>query len=87
MLDDDKSGWHLNKNISIGHLITTFTVAASVMFWAMSMDTRVTVLERELAHSQAADERMEKELKESLIEVKATLLRIEMRMDAKADKK
>lgn len=86
-MNDERKEWHLDKNVSLGHLITTLTFAASVMFWAMSMDTRVTVLERELAHSQAADERMEKELKESLIEVKATLLRIELRMDAKADKR
>ncbi len=83
---DEKRGWHLEKTVSIGHIITTLTVACSVVIWAMSMDTRVTVLEKEVTHAQAADARLEVQLKESVARIEAAVIRIEQAMRDKADK-
>jgi hypothetical protein len=85
-IQDEKRGWHLEKTVSVGHLITTFTVACSVVIWAMSMDTRVTVLEKEMTHAQAADAHLESQLKESVTRIEAAVIRIETVLREKADK-
>ncbi|MBU6955751.1 hypothetical protein [Hahella sp. HN01] len=33
--------WHLDKTISVGHLISTLVIAISVITWAGSIDRRV----------------------------------------------
>lgn len=34
-------GWHLDKRISVGHLITTVTIIISFMAWMISMEKQV----------------------------------------------
>lgn len=87
MEGDRRQHWHLDKNISVGHLLTTLALAGSVLVWAMSMDTRVTVLEAELAHSQKYDERMERDWRETMQKLESALIRIEAKLDGKADKR
>ena len=33
--------WHLDKTISVGHLLSTIVIAVSVFSWASAVDTRV----------------------------------------------
>ena len=82
-----KQAWHLDKTVSIGHLITTLTVAGSVLIWAMNVSTRVSVLESEVVHGKLMDERLESQLKESVQRIEAAVVRIEAAVAQKADKK
>jgi hypothetical protein len=41
----DNGGWHLDKKISIGHLITTGTVAVAMIAWMLQLENRVSVHE------------------------------------------
>lgn len=86
MEEKNKGQWHLEKSISIGHILTTVIIAGSVFTWAMKMNSRVTVLETHSAYSKATDERMDMERARNLAEVKAILIRIEDKLDQKADK-
>jgi len=38
-------GWHLDKRVSISHIITTLTVSCAIMVWIFSLDGRVKVNE------------------------------------------
>lgn len=38
---EDKRGWHLDKTISVGHIISTLVIAVSVFTWVSSVDRRV----------------------------------------------
>jgi len=79
--------WHLERSVSIGHIITTLAVASSIMVWAMKMDTRVSVIEAEYAHTKENAARIEKDWREGLKDVKEVLIRIEGKIENKADKK
>jgi hypothetical protein len=37
----EKRGWHLDKTVSVSHIITTALIAVSVITWAMSVDRRI----------------------------------------------
>jgi len=78
--------WHLEKSISVGHIITTITIAGSVFLWAMKMDSRVSVLEATNAYSQYNAEKAEARWSNSINRLEATLIRIETKLDNKQDK-
>lgn len=79
--------WHLEKTVSVGHIITTITIAGSVLLWVMKMDSRMSVMENELSHSKQSYERVDREWRENMTDVKSYLIRIESKLDGKADKK
>ena len=37
----DRRHWHLDKTISVGHLLSTLIIAISIFSWASSLDRRV----------------------------------------------
>lgn len=84
---DNGSHWHLEKTVSVGHIITTLTVAGSVMMWALHMDTRVSLLEAALNGAKETDARIEMQVKDGMSRVENTLIRIEQKIDSKADKR
>lgn len=79
--------WHLEKNISVGHIITTIAIAGSVFLWAMKMDTRVAILETRAGYTQKASEKADTRWTESINRLEATLIRIETKLDNKQDKR
>lgn len=38
-------GWHLDKRISLGHLVTTASVTVALLTWMFNLENRVTVNE------------------------------------------
>ncbi len=78
--------WHLEKSISVGHIITTVALAGSVFAWAMQMDTRVSVIEAQIAHAAEARAKIEAQYRDGMSEIKSSLLRIEAKLDGKQDK-
>lgn len=40
--------WHLKKEIQLGHLITTFTVAVSAVVYISKIEQRVAVVESQM---------------------------------------
>lgn len=83
---EDQRNWHLDKNISVGHIFTTLTVACSLIVWLMHMDARVAVLEAENVHNLRFHTTMETRVQDSLNKLDAALIRIEAKLDGKADK-
>ena len=78
--------WHLEKSVSVGHIFTTIVIAGSVLAWAMKMDSRVSVLENDQWHAKQTDERIERLWREDMNDIKQSMLRIEAKLDGKADK-
>lgn len=79
--------WHLEKNISIGHIITTAMVAISLITWGMHMETRIALVEHEQATAKEADARIETQVRESVTRIESLLVRIDAKLDQKVDKK
>jgi nucleoside permease NupC len=71
MSDPVPDRWHLKKEIQLGHLITTFTVALSAVFYMSKIEQRVAVVESQMVTQRES----------------AALLRSQLeRMDAKLDR-
>ena len=63
--------WHLKKEIQLGHLITTFTVAISAVIYISKIEQRVAVVESQMITQRES----------------SALLRAQLeRMDAKLDR-
>ncbi len=72
-MDEDQSitnGWHLRKEVSLSHLLTTVIVIAAIMKFGYDMDKRVTVLEANQSHSTR-----------SITEIKETVRRVDSKID------
>ena len=78
--------WHLEKTVSIGHIITTVAIAGSVLAWAMRMDSRMVVVETQITFAAHDRGKLESNYRESVQEIKAGIVRIENKLDHKADK-
>lgn len=79
--------WHLDKTISIGHILTTLTVAGSLVVWGLTVDKRVAVLEAAAVYNTEAHKRMDDTLKESVARIEAAVVRMEAALRDKADKR
>jgi hypothetical protein len=81
------NGWQLDKTVSIGHIVTTLTIIISLFVWIERVDLRLIVLETEIVQMKGNESRLEATQKENVDELKSILLRIEQKLDDKADKK
>lgn len=80
------NGWHLRKEISVGHILTTLTVAGAAFLWMAELEKRV---ERNAVMVQAIGERVtrtEDRTERQLERIHNALVRIEAKLDDKVDK-
>lgn len=75
--------WHLEKNISVGHILTTLSMILAAMVFAFRMDTRVSILESESVHSKEDRARIELQSNEAFKRIENYLIRIEKKVDSK----
>ena len=73
--------WHLKKEIQLGHLITTITVAISAVIYVQRMEQRLIVLENEMVHQRARDEQQDKTQVAGALDTQKRLDRIEEKLD------
>lgn len=79
--------WHLDKTFSISHIFSTVAIVIGLFTWGSKMDNRVSIVEVEQAHLIRDNIKDDESMKESFRQVQAALLRIESKLDTKADKK
>lgn len=50
--EKDKQPWHLDRTISISHILTTVSAIGAALIFASKLDTRVSLLEQASAQQQ-----------------------------------
>jgi len=83
--DGSNNGWHLRKEISIGHIVTTVTVAAGVLLAYADLDKRVSLNSQAINQASLAAEKQEQRSTQALKEINDALRRIEARLDRVID--
>ena len=78
--------WHLDKTLSLSHILTTLLMAGSIFYWANAMDKRVTVIETNSSHYDKDATAQAAAVRDNISEIKNALVRIEVKLDSKADK-
>lgn len=52
MDDEQTKGWHFKKEVQLGHLITTFTIAISAVVYINKIEERVSIVESQIANQK-----------------------------------
>lgn len=81
MSTGDDGRWHLKREIQIGHIITTLTVAVSVVVYVGKIEQRLAVAESQIAAQRERDERQDKVLAEAMARLGAQLERLDGKLD------
>ena len=81
MSTGDDGRWHLKREIQIGHIITTLTVAVSVVIYVGKIEQRLAVVESQIATQRERDERQDKVLADALVRLGAQLERLDGKLD------
>ena len=50
--DDATKGWHFKKEVQLGHLITTFTIAISAVIYINKIEERVSIVEAQITNQK-----------------------------------
>lgn len=79
--------WHLDKTFSISHVISTIVIIVGLFSWGSKMDNRLSIVEIEQVHLSKDAEKGGEIIKENFRQMQAALLRIETKLDGKADRK
>lgn len=83
-IKDQRKDWHLEKSVSIGHLVTTgMAVIALVLAWA-EMNARIEYNSIENGHQTESIKRLEGKQDKQTLEIKQEIqqLRVEQRTDS-----
>ena len=77
----DADRWHLKKEIQLGHLITTATVAISAILYIAKVEQRVAVIESQIVMQHERDKALEERTTESMRITRTQLERIDAKLD------
>lgn len=79
---DNNGGWHLDKRLSWGHVLTTLGLVVSAIFMFTDLGTRVEINSNEIDHNADRIERVEDNISRQYEEIKSLLIRLEDKLDA-----
>lgn len=51
----EQQGWHLKKEIQLGHLITTLVVATSALWYVAKLEQRIAIIENQVVNQRDRD--------------------------------
>jgi len=78
---NEPTGWHLKREIQLGHIVTTVIVAFSAYGYITTMEKRIALLEQQAVIQSQTDERQDREKKEAFEAVQRQLTRLEDKLD------
>lgn len=78
---DAQAGWHLKKEIQLGHIITTLTVALSAVIYTQKLEQRIAIMENQMVAQRDRDERQDVTNKEMMNHLRSHLDRMELKID------
>jgi hypothetical protein len=76
-------GWHLDKRISLGHLVTTATVTVALLTWMFALENRVTVNEVRIGAVEKSYEKAVQDQNYQYVEIIRRLERLDEKIDAR----
>ena len=65
--------WHLDKNVNLGHLLTTIGMVAAMFTWGSNVEKRIALIEQNQAQIIKRQDSDTAEIKEYLKEIRAEI--------------
>lgn len=81
------AGWHIKKEIQLGHLLTTLTIAVSVVLYVSKLEQRIALIEAQVSAQRDRDDRQDKNTGEAMSLLRAQLERMENKIDRVLERK
>ena len=72
--------WHVDKRVSVSHLLTTLTIVVGLLIWGAKQESRISVLEKTF-EIQAQNTQLQ------FSDIKGHLVRIEAKLDVQPEKR
>lgn len=73
--------WHIKREIQIGHLITTMSVAFSVIWYAGKLEQRIALVEQSIVMQRERDLSQDNQASMSYQQMRQQLDRIDSKLD------
>lgn len=73
--------WHLKREIQLGHVITTVTVAVAALVYVQRQEQRIALVEQQLITQREVDRRQDEALVDKTQLLSRALERIEAKLD------
>jgi len=73
--------WHLDRRVSLGHLVTTATFLLAMLLWGARLETRIALMEETQARQVAVDSRQDAETRRMREEIRDELRRLNEKLD------
>lgn len=73
--------WHIKREIQIGHLITTMSVAFSVIWYAGKLEQRIALVEQSVVAQRERDAAQDSAALQAYQQTRAQLDRIDAKLD------
>lgn len=77
----NETGWHLKKEIQLGHVLTTLALAVAMYGYIATMEKRITLLESQAAAQTAIDSRQDTEKQQAYEALFRQLTKLEDKLD------
>lgn len=82
-----EAGWHIKKEIQLGHLLTTLTIAVSVVLYVSKLEQRIALIEAQVLTQRDRDDRQDRTTAEAMSLLRAQLERMENKLDRVLERK
>jgi len=76
------NGWHIDKRVQVGHLVTTIVVAVSAVIYVQRLEQAQAVAMAEIAHLRNSDAAQDARWMREIAALQQRLDRIESKLDA-----
>lgn len=73
--------WHFKREIQLGHIITTLTIAVSVVMYVGKQDQRIALIEQQLKQQAERDQRQDTDAANALRLVREDLKALAEKLD------
>lgn len=78
--------WHIDKRVSVGHLITTITVVVAAIVWALRLEGRLDVTDVNVQNNTTAIRQARDDRAVQYGEIIRRLERLDSKLDGKQSK-
>jgi hypothetical protein len=83
-MSEDTKGrepWHIKREIQLGHLITTITVAVSVIVYVSKLEQRIALVEQQHQVQRDRDAQQDQATREAMATLRQQLDRMDTKLD------
>ncbi len=77
----DRRGWHIDKGIGVAHILTTFMLIVTALWYLAGQDRRIAVLEMGVSHLQQSRANDQQHSEKKFDELKTDLRLINAKLD------